>query len=212
MLSKASKIFIAGVLVAVITACSQSAESMIKRSFNDFKNAVTNGRGEEAALLVDSETLEWFDEAGTVALFSGKKEIDEAGLDLMQKISILRLRADLNKAALESLNGADIFAHFVNKKWLDTDLLNAADLNVLRVLKNEAFFGVIDEPEIFDFFPFIWENNQWKFVYWKSFPLNVALLEEDLAASGLTEDQFLLEYLKLTSHPNVTNAVWDLPK
>lgn len=195
-----------GSLVAVGQETDQAA---IQKTFSQYKEALLKGDGVEAAKLVDSRTIAIYDEAVANALKMPRQNL--ARLDFFSKFIILRLRHEFSKSQLEKMTGRELFIIGVEKGWISKSTVsNIKQLAKIKVDLYKASASFPQAPDI-PVLVFLNESGQWKLALWQLYELINISMKDEIAKSGLTEDQFIINALRVLSSKKVDERIFSGP-
>lgn len=124
------RLLVAVVLFAVATpALAQSDPAAVEQSFAAYKQALIDGDGAKASALTSADTHAYLKQTLERALTMESSELQ--GLPLLDQISVLMLRHNMNPAQLREMKDGDPVAYAVNHK--------SFDMNEVEKLEAEGF-------------------------------------------------------------------------
>jgi len=188
-------------------------EEQIKKIFQSFRSALTNGKGENAADLVSADTIERYQKQHDVAVSGDEATVKR--LPIIDRMSVLLLRHQvftekLPAENLKVMDGRAVFAYSVNEGWIGKDSVMRAGLEQVVVSGDgkasaHLTMGGKLTPEEFHF---LQENGSWRV----NLVPTLEQAEKDcqgLAQSqGKSEDDYLFEAIKSLSGRDVDESIW----
>lgn len=202
---------IALLLLASVCSCTKkpSAADDIQSVFQKYRTALLTGDGEAAWAVLDSHTQNFYSTALQDALTLPKSRLDR--LDMIHKLTVLRLRADLRREELQNLTGHDVLVMAVQNGWISKSSVESMT-NLHRIEVTDRYAGAFlpESPKIPALY-FINEGSEWKLSLFRSFELVNATMRQWRVQSGQTERDFLLGMLRQVSKYEVDEKIWDGP-
>ena len=168
-------------------------QAAIRENFALYKAAVLGRDGEAAVNAVDSATLAWYAAAVKQALSAGRKELHQ--LDLMLKLLVIRLRQQFSASELRQFDGAKAFVIGVQRGLIDAGSSQQLTLADIRVHQDEAEASTEQHPTRYTL---RWRKEQdvWKFSFMALLDALNPYLEQQVKASGLSQEDYILALLK----------------
>jgi hypothetical protein len=94
-------------------------EQQVRAAFSQYKEAIGQGKGEEAARVVSEKTLATFERLRIAALHLAAAEVKRS--PVMDRTMILVTRARVRREDLERWRGRELFVHAVDQGWVGKD-------------------------------------------------------------------------------------------
>lgn len=204
------------VALSVFCALAVSAETgktadvrAIQAAFSQYKDALLQGDGAKAADIMSARTIAYYDGIRTHALKTPRAKLAE--LDFISRFMILRLRHEFTRTQLSQTTGRELFITGVERGWISkSSVVNLARLVNIKVVSSAASASVPQAPGI-SAFHFLKESGQWKFDLAASFPLANSTMTQEIAKSGMTEDEFIIRALGALSSRKVDERIFSPP-
>lgn len=187
----------------------ETDKAAIEKTFLQYREALLKGDGVEAAKLVDSQTIAMYDEALTNAMKMSRRNL--ARLDFFSKFIVLRLRHEFNKSELEKMTGRELFVIGVERGWISKSIVsNVKQLAKIKVDLYKASASFPQAPNVMALV-FLNESGQWKLALWQLYEFINIAMKDEIAKSGLTEDQFIINALGPISSKKVDERILEGP-
>lgn len=182
-------------------------ETLIRQVLEEYRSALLQGDGKTAIQLVDSKTIDWYDQVLAFALTLERDDLDR--LDFTEKFIVLRLRHEFSLDQLEDLIGEEVLIIGIERGWISHSSVESMELEDIEVhdLRGFVTFDEMIEP----IFVFVKEDGQWKFMLWKLAALGNVAFVQLVEESGLTEDEFIIGILEALSSFQVDERIFDGP-
>ncbi len=191
----------------ITSLCGQSQQAAIQSCFKGYKAAIIEGRGSDAADLVDFNTLKYYSDMLEMAIYADSASVQESGM--IDKMTILTTRHKIPKDTLMTMNGRSFFIYAINSGMIGKNSVVAMDLGAIEINDDFAKGQVVSagQPSPL-YFEFIVEDGDWKMDITSIFPASTLALNQMLASNGQTENDFILQMLELLTMKKVNNSIW----
>ena len=113
-------------------------ESLIRQSFEEYREALLEGDSEAAILVVDQKSIDWYGDVLEYALALEREEV--ARLDFVEKFTLLRLRHEFSKEELEGFTGEDVLKIGIDNGWISKSSVEAMELVDIQVDNLRGFY------------------------------------------------------------------------
>lgn len=173
----------------------------IKEVFSGYRAALLEGDGVRTADLVSAQTIKFYEEIVALALSAPPRELSR--LDFVAKLMVLRVRHEYDKADIEKMTGRELLITGVRRGWISKSSLSGLEhLAAIKVDGHKASAEMPSAPGI-PVLHFLHESGEWKLHLLASFELANYAIGQEVAKSGLTEDQFIVRLLNALSPKKV---------
>lgn len=191
-------------------ACGSSAEdeAAIRETFQGYKGALLDGRGGDAADLVTSETIAFYEETSMVALQAPEAELRER--PVVDRLQVLTLRHRMTAAQLRSMGGRDLFAYAVDEGLIGAEQVETLDIGEIEIEGDTASGAIVTGEQEVDLarWRFLRQEGQWRLDLLALFPLTEFALEQAADDAGLEVDELLIQALEISSGERVSPDIW----
>ncbi|MEM8933979.1 MAG: hypothetical protein AAGE94_22500 [Acidobacteriota bacterium] len=183
-------------------------EAAVRAAFEEYRAALLSADGARAARAVDRPTIDWYQ--GTI---DKARSIDRGGLDeltIMEKFTVLRLRHEFDRAALDAMTGESLFALAVENEWVNRTSVERVELARITLDGDAASASINTDLET-PLFYFSRRRDDWGFALWRTFPVADESLAQLIVDHGITVDQFVVSSLETLTNSPVDLAIYDGP-
>lgn len=197
------------VLLVTMTA-SASEDELVADTFNSYKAAVMNDRGEEAAGLLSKSTTDYYAEMRDLALHASRSELMELStVNLMQALMFRHLIAP---DRLKQMSGREIIAHAVDHGWTGKDSVAPLVLKSVHVVEDTAVADIVSERGSgVAKFRFNKEDGSWKVDLMPVIAATSVLFDRIAASQGVTREDLIFSTLSAISGRQVADSIWSPP-
>ena len=197
--------YLCAFLVCVPSLAVATPEADVRATFDRYRKAAVHRDGSAASLEVDENTVRYYGTLRTTALVAP----DAHALPIVDKIIVLRARAEMTPDELSSLDGRAFVAHALSRGWIVTSQLARASLGTIRVIGDGAeaqlLVGKVAAPTPFSFRR---EKGKWRVDLTAFNAASGAALSALATGRKLSEDELALRMLtELLGHP-APESVW----
>ncbi len=188
----------------------QTAEALaIETVFSQYKDALLKSDGSGAADVLSTRTIAFYDGIVHHALNTSRAKLGE--LDFISKLMVARIRLEFTREQISRMTGRELLVIGVDKGWISkSSVANIDRLVEIKVSSSEATASMPVAPGV-PAFRFLKESGQWKLDLVASFDLANAAMKEEIKSSGLTEEQFILQLLRMLSSKEVGEGIFSPP-
>lgn len=206
------KRYVAAILVPVLVmACSDRGDkddvTEVRACYEGYFAALREGRGRDAAELVDSNTLGHYTHMLLLARDADSATV--SGLDAMDKLTVLAMRVGNSASDLRKMDAKDAIARAVDDGLMNGDGPEGLALGTVTVNEDEA-----SAPLKLHGFPtpasfvFRREKGGWRIDITSLFGLSRTAFQHMVNGSGKNGDAFVVEMLEETTGRPVPPDVW----
>lgn len=187
-------------------------KNAIKGTLNRYRDAIKAADGELVYKLLDSKTIQWYDDALKDALSLKKADLEKR--DYLEKLTVLRLRHEFLRADLEKKTGKEVIVDGVKKGWIGGSF---ADMIVIQFMDKDkdkdgmVFVTLRQAPKVPAFY-FASEDGKWKLALSHTFRLANKGFEQLQAKSSLSTEDFLAKMLEDATRKKVDKSIFDGPR
>ena len=158
---------------------------------------------------MSEKTIAFYDGIVTHALKTPREKLAE--LDFMTKFMTLRVRHEFTKSQIAAMTGRELLAAGVDKGWISkSTVANIDQLVNIKVNASEASASLPVAPDV-PLFQFLKESGQWKLNLLASFAVARDMMKQEVAKSGLTEEQFIVQAIGALSSKKVDERIFSPP-
>lgn len=202
------------VVLLLITACTDKGPADdvadVRSTYTLYMEALRSGNGELAATLADHNTVAYYEEMLQLARVADSVEV--SSLDIMDRITVLGLRAQAGSNELAGMDARGAIAAGASTGMMGGEELGAMELGKITVDGDHAWapmrMGGFPIPAEFHFSR---EEDGWKVDITKLFPITRMVFEQMARGSSLPTNEWLMRMLTGASGDSVDNSIWHAP-
>ncbi len=204
--------FCIGFICSFAFCFGQSAEQiLVKQSFNSYKSAILNDKGEDAAKFVDNRTIKYYGDILELVKNADSTSIDS--LSIMDKLVVFLIRLKASREDIISFDGQKLFAYAVNSGMVGKNSVADNSLGAITIDKGFAKGQLVvkgkSQPLFFHFYK---ESNQWKMDLTSLFPMTNSLFQNMADESGQGTNEYLFSLLEILNGKKPGPEVWQAVK
>ncbi len=185
----------------------KSEEKLVRKSFDNYKSAILNGRGEEALMYVDSRTLKYYEDILEQIIHADSAKIES--VSFLDKILILSVRHRTSKEEILSFNGRTLFINAIETGMIGKNSVSNSEIGDVSVDKEFAKGQFVSKGKAVPFyFHFYKEDGKWKVDLTSVFFLGEIAFKKMLEDSEESENEFIFSILKLLTGKMPDNQIW----
>jgi hypothetical protein len=193
------------------SACNFSAgdNEQIKRCFANYKKAILSRQGKLGIECVDSKTINYYSQTLQKVIKYDSLQLET--VSPIDKYIILKIRQNIPYDSIVRLDGKSLLANLINHGIsgnLNISLYNIDDIQIEG--DSASAEKVINGKRSPNRYKFYKEGNSWKFsVFSQSeYELYNWGIKQSIQKSNLSEDEFILNYIKTTSQHKLKDNIW----
>lgn len=165
-------------------------KAKIHACFDAYKNSILNDQGEAATKYVSARTIQFYDSMAHFARTADSLLVDS--LSIIDKITILTLRAHTPNNLLFSYEGREVFVFAINAGMVGKDDIRNNDIGKIYLDSTFArammMVNGVESPLAMHFHL---EEGEWRMDLTSLFPITNTALEEVIEDGEMTENEFL---------------------
>lgn len=178
----------------------------VKLCYNRYISSVTARNGTEAIKYVSKNIIAYYHHILEQSLHADSITIST--LRLVDKICILLIRAEIDRAELKKMNAESLFIHSVNSGLVGDDIRSLA-LGTIEVQGTAATAYVIYNGMKTPYkFQFYMEENRWVFDIGSTLKIAQNAFNELIRESEMTEDQYIMFLIGELKGEIPNNSIW----
>lgn len=195
-------------LVTIMSTEAQTNDiADIKKIFEQYKSAILNDKAEVALNSIDNRSIDYYK-----GILSEVKKADSnkiSTMSLMDKITVLGIRARATKQEIINMKGSDAFLFAIRNGMVGKSSVVNNSVGEITVdnnfAKGELLVKGNKTPIYFHFYK---ESEGWKLNLTELFSLGNSSLKQMFQESGKSENEYLLEILSLLSGKTLGYEIW----
>jgi hypothetical protein len=193
----------------VMNSCSaqKKEEKLIRNSFENYKSAILNDKGEEAVQYVDSRTITYYSEILKKTKNADSIEVNNLGL--MDKLMVFSIRHRATKSEILSFDSKGLLVYAIKEGMVGK---NSVANNTIGDVKIDGTFAkgqfIANGQKAPFYFHFYKEEDKWKIDLTSIFTIGTAAFKKMQEESGLNENEYLLSLLEMLTGRKPDNEIW----
>ncbi len=196
-------------ILLINTGFSQNKEAkLVQKSFDDYKSAILNDKGEEAVNFVDSRTIKYYSE-----ILDKSKNADSttvSSMGLMDKLMVLTIRHKTSKQDILSFDGKGLLVYAINEGMVGKGSVMNTSIGEVEIDGTFAKGQFISNGEIAPFhFNFYKEDNAWKVDLTSIFSIGTTAFRTMQKESGYEENEYLFMLLEYMTGKKPGVEIWN---
>lgn len=199
--------FLALFLIPMLTTAQQAEEQQVKKTFDNYKSAILNDKGEEAVEQVDTKTIAYYGDILEKVKTADSLKVDK--LSLMDKLIVLVVRHRIPKEEIMKTNGKQLLVTAIKMGMVGKSSVINNEVGTVKVngdfASGELLVRGQKTPLAFEFHK---KNGLWKLDLTAIFPAGEAAFRQMVKQSGEPENEYLLSLIQLTTGKEPGAEVW----
>jgi len=196
------------ILLFCLPLLGWSAEpEAVSESFQSYKSAILDQKGESAVRLVTKRTVEEYQKYVDWALSADRKTLES--LSFINRFQTFLLKHRIPLDTLKKLNGRSTFVYAVDRDWIGKNGVIRTTLGEIDVADKRANAEVIiGGQKVPNRFQFIKEEGIWKFDLIQVMRDTDQALKVAAKQKGLSENEFMFSLIETISGKKVNDSIW----
>ena len=192
-----------------VSACETDTEvKMIQESFENYRSAILNRKGELAYTLVDINTKKYYEK--TINMILHLSEIETKKLSLLNKVNVLMARHRIEPDVLTKMSGKSFFVYAVDNGWIGEESVSNLQIEVVEINDNFAKTHIVTEEGEAPFgFSFRREDGKWRIDLTSMFSISNVAFSKQAENMGVSENEFIFMILESISGKKVESKIWN---
>ena len=192
-----------------LNSCSaqKKEEKLVRKSFENYKSAILNDKGEEAVQYVDSRTVTYYSEILTKTKNADSIEVNELGL--MDKLMVFSIRHRATKSKILSFDGKGLLVYAIKEGMVGK---NSVANNTVGDVEVDGTFAkgqlIANGQKAPFYFHFYKEEDVWKIDLTSIFTIGTAAFKKMQEESGLKENEYLFSLLEMLTGRKPDSEIW----
>lgn len=195
------------VLIGFIATAQKKDIKAIQASFEKYKAAVLNDRGEEAFKYVDSRSLAYYSSLIEVIKNADSTKLEQ--LPLIDKMTVLMIRHRAPAEDLLTYDGKALFVYAIGEGMVSKNSVATSSLDNIEVVGEfaKAQFVSDGEPSPY-YFHYYKEDGKWKLDLTSLLKIGALAMDHLVAQSEMEENDFLLYIIGLVEGTEPSPDIW----
>lgn len=195
------------VLFRFISNGQSNEEVLVRQAFNNYKSAILNDRAEDALKVIDSRTKKYYKNILQDVKKADSLKIDK--LSLIDKITILGIRAKAQREEIIEMKGTDAFLFAIKNGMVGKNSVVNTSIGEVTLDSTFAKGKLVSEGEESPYyFNFYKEEGNWKLDLTALFSLSNLVLKKMIDETGKPENELLMDMLQSLSGKEISSDIW----
>lgn len=200
-------IFYAALLILPAALFAQPDGAAVEKSFDAYKNAILKDKGDEASKYVDSKTIAYY----TLMLdhIRNSDSITVDKLSLLDKIVIFRIRQDLQKEDVATMDGRGLFVYAIKNGLVGKNSVKQNEIGKIIFDGDKAKAQLVSSGKATPiYFDFTKEEGIWKIDLTSIFPIAEQTFRQMVKESEAPDNEYLFFIIEAATGVEPTGKVW----
>lgn len=206
-----TKIKILGVLFLLLTGQliygQKSEEKNVKDSFDKYKSAILNDRGEEAVRYVDSRTIKYYNDILELVKTADSAKVET--LSILDKLMVFTIRHRTSKNDILRFDGKSLLVYAIKSGMVGKN--SVANNSIGEVIIESEFAKgqlLVNRQKTPFYFHFYKEEGQWKIDLTSLIPVSNMTFKKMADESGENQNDFLFSLLEMITGKKPGVEIW----
>jgi len=185
----------------------KSEEKLVKKSFDNYKSAILNDKGEEAVKFVDSRTIKYYSDILELVKTADSAKVET--ISILDKLIVFSIRHRTAKEDVLNFDGESLLVYAINSGMVGKNSVANNSIGEVKIEGNYAKGQFISNgqkaPFYFDFYK---EDKQWKIDLTSLFPISTKAFKKMADDSGQNQNDYLFSLLEMITGNKPDIEIW----
>jgi len=185
----------------------KSEEKLVKKSFDKYKSAILNDKGEEAVKFVDSRTIKYYSDILELVKTADSAKVKT--ISVLDKLIVFSIRHRTAKEDVLNFDGESLLVYAINSGMVGKNSVANNSIGEVKIEGNYAKGQFISNgqkaPFYFDFYK---EDKQWKIDLTSLFPISTKAFKKMADDSGQNQNDYLFSLLEMITGNKPDIEIW----
>jgi len=185
----------------------KSEEKLVKKSFDNYKSAILNDKGEEAVKFVDSRTIKYYSDILELVKTADSAKVET--ISILDKLMVFSIRHRTAKEDVLNFDGESLLVYAINSGMVGKNSVANNSIGEVKIEGNYAKGQFISNgqkaPFYFDFYK---EDKQWKIDLTSLFPISTKAFKKMADDSGQNQNDYLFSLLEMITGNKPDIEIW----
>ena len=194
-------------LTVGFVVAQNSEQVAVKASFDRYKQAILNDRGEEASECVDSRTIKYYDQMLDLVKNADSAKVNSSSI--IDKIMVFSIRHRATRDEILSFDGKSLFVYAIKKGMVSKNSVSNVTISEAMVDGDFAKAQLISQGQAVPiYFHFYREGGNWRINLTSLFPMTNGLFKKMVTDSGQEENEYLFSLLEILTGKRPSEEIW----
>ncbi len=195
------------------TSCygQKKEEKLVRETFENYKYALLNDKGEDAAKIVDSRTIKYYSDLQELVRNADSFQVES--LSLLDKYIVFSIRHRATKTEILSFGQNGLLVYSINSGMVSKNSVVNSSVGEVTVDRDFAKGQILANGKKAPFyFNFYKEEGHWKINLTSLYSMSTMAFKKMVDDSGQTENEFLFTLLELMNGKKPGAEIWEKVK
>ncbi|HOX83192.1 MAG TPA: hypothetical protein PLJ60_19740 [Chryseolinea sp.] len=191
-----------------LTYAQKSEEKLVRKSFDSYKSAILNDKGEEAVKYVDSRTIKYYSDILELVKTADSTEVET--LSILDKLMVFSIRHRTPREDVLSFDGEALLVYAIKNGMVGKNSVannSIGDVTIDNSFAKGQFIANGNKAPLY--FHFYKESEQWKIDLTSLFPISTTAFKKMADESGKNENEFLFSVLEIITNKKPGSQIWN---
>lgn len=205
------KFKVLGILFLLLTGQmaygQNSEEKKVRKSFDAYKSAILNDKGEEAANYIDSRTIKYYKDILELVKTADSSKIET--LSILDKLMVFSVRHRASKEDILGFDGKSLLVYAIKSGMVGKNSVSSNTIGDV-IIVNDFAKGqlLVNNQKLQFYFHFYKEEEQWKIDLTSLFPASIIAFEKIANDSGENQNDYLFTLLEIITGKKPGIEIW----
>jgi len=182
-------------------------KKLVQETFDGYKNAILEEKGETAATFVDSKTIQYYSDILEKTKSADSTTVSDMGI--IDRLMVFSIRYRTPKAQILSFDGKKLLIYAIQEGMIEKNSIQNLTIGKIDIDKKVATGQLISNGQNVPFhFDFYKEKDIWKIDLTSVFGVSQMAFKQMIKSSGIEENVYLLKLLSMISGKEPKNNIW----
>jgi hypothetical protein len=198
-------------LTGPLTYGQKNEQKQVVKSFNNYKSAILNDKGEKAVKYVDSRTIKYYSYILELVKTADSSKVET--LSILDKLMVFSVRHRTPKEDILRFDGKALLVYAIKSGMVGKNSVANNTIGEVIIENDFAKGQLIANGQIAPFyFHFYKEEKLWKLDLTALFPLSTTAFKRMADASGQKENEYLFLLLEMLTGKKPGQEIWEKVK
>ena len=190
-----------------VTNGQHREEKLVQQSFDNYKTAILNDKGNEAVKYVDSRTIAYYEQMLELVKTADSSKIET--LSILDKLMVFSIRHRTPKETILGFDGKSLLVYAIESGMVGKNSVANNSIGDVIVEGNFAKGQFIANGQKAPFyFHFYKEEGQWKIDLTSLFPVTTMAFKKMADDSGENQNEYLFSLLEILTGKKPGQEIW----
>ncbi len=207
------KIIVTFIVVVLALSCfaQKKEEKLVRQTFQKYKLAILNDKGEDAVEYIDSRTVTYYSEILKKTINADSATVNSLGL--IDKVMVFTLRHTASKEELLALDGKGLLVFAIKRGMVGKNSVINNTIGGVEIAEGFAKGKLVVKGKETPFhYEFYKEGGVWKIDLTSIFSVGEDAFDKIIKGSELGENEFLFMLLEMKSGKKPGEEIWKVIK